>query len=235
MSVQSAPYPRIAVCHMCRCVSIMPGMTMPPDASISAVPSGTSSPGPTAAIVSPVTSTSAPVSTVCAASMVSTVALRNTTGRPGEKSAAVRSGAVMPGLRSARSAALRTSVRYPPTRREPDVKRGSAGRTGADPAGRVSDAAGPLVPGQMARACNHADLGAGQQGRGLLALRDRDRAALAEHEHRRRGDLLQAAAEPRLQVADDRAERALVAGQRDPQAVGHGRGGGGLGEVAGPQ
>ena len=31
---------------MCRCVSIMPGMTMPPAASISNVPSGTSRPGP---------------------------------------------------------------------------------------------------------------------------------------------------------------------------------------------
>ena len=61
----------------------MPGMTMPPAASISAVPSGTSRPGPTAAIRSPVTSTSALVRTVCASSIVSTVAFRNTTGWPG--------------------------------------------------------------------------------------------------------------------------------------------------------
>src|SRR5581483_559656 len=72
---------------MCRCVSIMPGMTMPPEASISRVPSGTASAGPTAAIRSPVTSTSAPVSTWCASSIVSTVAFRNTTGRPGARSA----------------------------------------------------------------------------------------------------------------------------------------------------
>ena len=32
--------PRIAVCHMCRWVSIIPGITMPPDASTSRVPSG---------------------------------------------------------------------------------------------------------------------------------------------------------------------------------------------------
>ena len=80
MSVQSAPYPRMAVCHMCRWVSIMPGMTMPPVASISAVPSGTSRFGPTAAIRSPATSTSASLRTVCASSIVSTVAFRNTTG-----------------------------------------------------------------------------------------------------------------------------------------------------------
>ena len=80
MSVQSAPYPRMAVCHMCRWVSIMPGMTIPPVASISAVPSGTSRFGPTAAMRSPSVSTSAPVRTVRESSMVSTVAFRNTTG-----------------------------------------------------------------------------------------------------------------------------------------------------------
>ena len=44
--VQSAPYPRMAVCHMCRWVSIMPGITMPSEASISTVPSGTVEPRP---------------------------------------------------------------------------------------------------------------------------------------------------------------------------------------------
>ena len=48
---------------MCRCVSIMPGITMPPEASISTVPSGTSRPGPTAAMRSPTTRTSASRST----------------------------------------------------------------------------------------------------------------------------------------------------------------------------
>jgi hypothetical protein len=43
---------------MCRCVSTIPGMTMPFAASISTVPSGTSSRGPIAAIRSPTTSTS---------------------------------------------------------------------------------------------------------------------------------------------------------------------------------
>ena len=63
---------------MCRCVSIIPGITMPPVASISVVPSGTSRCGPTASIRSPLTSTSPPWCTVCASSMVSTVAFRNT-------------------------------------------------------------------------------------------------------------------------------------------------------------
>src|SRR5690349_18117017 len=67
---------------MCRCVSIIPGITMPPLASISSVPSGTSRWGPTAAIVSPVTRTSAAARTVCASSMVSTVPPRRTTGWP---------------------------------------------------------------------------------------------------------------------------------------------------------
>src|SRR2546421_632122 len=71
---------------MCRCVSIIPGITMPPLASTSSVPSGTSRRGPTAAIRSPVTSTSAPVRTVCASSMVSTVPPRSTTGRPAASS-----------------------------------------------------------------------------------------------------------------------------------------------------
>jgi hypothetical protein len=71
---------------MCRCVSIMPGSTMPPAASISTVPAGTSSAGPTAAIRSPSTSTSAPSSTRCASSIGSTVPPRRTTGRPVAKS-----------------------------------------------------------------------------------------------------------------------------------------------------
>ena len=79
----------MAVCHMCRWVSIMPGMTMPPVASISAVPSGTCRFGPTAAIRSSVTSTSASARIRCPSSMVSTVALRKTSGRPATRSAAV--------------------------------------------------------------------------------------------------------------------------------------------------
>jgi hypothetical protein len=65
---------------MCRWVSIMPGITMPPDASISTVPAGTSSAGPTAEIRSSTTSTSAPCSTCPASSMASTVPPRRTTG-----------------------------------------------------------------------------------------------------------------------------------------------------------
>ena len=42
---------------------VMPGITMPPAASISAVPSGTDRAGPTASMRSPVTRTSAPVRT----------------------------------------------------------------------------------------------------------------------------------------------------------------------------
>ena len=58
----------------------MPGITMPPVASISSVPSGgTSRPTPTAAIRSPTTSTSASVSTRWRSSMVSTVPWRRTT------------------------------------------------------------------------------------------------------------------------------------------------------------
>src|SRR4051812_1498613 len=67
---------------MCRWVSIIPGITIPPLASISCVPGGTSSRGPTASIRSPTTRTSASVSTVDEASMVRTVPPRNTSGRP---------------------------------------------------------------------------------------------------------------------------------------------------------
>src|SRR4051794_3560494 len=67
---------------MCRWVSIIPGITIPPRASISVVPSGTSRCGPTAAIRSSTTSTSASVRTVCELSMVRTVPPRSTTGRP---------------------------------------------------------------------------------------------------------------------------------------------------------
>src|SRR4051794_33777781 len=68
---------------MCRCVSIMPGMTMPPEASISNVPSGTSRSGPTASMRSPTTSTSPGSCRVWASSRVSTVPRRKTIGRPG--------------------------------------------------------------------------------------------------------------------------------------------------------
>src|SRR4051794_20731875 len=68
---------------MWRCVSIMPGMTMPPEASISSAPSGTSSPGPTASMRSPTTSTSPSSTTSWASFIVSTVPPRNTIGRPG--------------------------------------------------------------------------------------------------------------------------------------------------------
>src|SRR5215217_3708563 len=69
----------MAVCHMCRCVSIMPGMTIPPDASISRVPSGTCRFGPISAMRSPVTSTSVSGSTRWVASTVSTVPPLSTT------------------------------------------------------------------------------------------------------------------------------------------------------------
>src|SRR3954452_14476010 len=68
---------------MCRCVSIMPGMTMPPEASISSAPSGASSPGPTASMRSPTTSTSASRCISWASFIVRTVPRRNTIGRPG--------------------------------------------------------------------------------------------------------------------------------------------------------
>src|SRR3954447_4693172 len=67
---------------MCRWVSIMPGITMPPVASISWVPSGTWRRLPTSAMRSSTTSTSASVSTVEASSIVRTVPPRNTSGRP---------------------------------------------------------------------------------------------------------------------------------------------------------
>src|SRR3954463_762924 len=68
---------------MCRCVSIMPGITMPCAASISNDPSGTSRPGPTASMRSPTTRTSASSRSSCASFMVSTVPPRKTIGRPG--------------------------------------------------------------------------------------------------------------------------------------------------------
>src|SRR5580693_1189254 len=77
---------------MCRWVSIIPGITMPPLASISAVPSGTARRDPTAAIRSPATSTSASNRTVCASSIVSTVPPRSTTGRRSDQDAATSSG-----------------------------------------------------------------------------------------------------------------------------------------------
>src|SRR5215472_9863373 len=89
---------------MCRCVSIIPGITIPPLASISSAPSGACRRGPTAAILSPVTSTSASVRTVWASSMVSTVPPRSTTGRP----AATSSGFVI----ETSGYFLRTYVRY---------------------------------------------------------------------------------------------------------------------------
>src|SRR5829696_650353 len=68
---------------MCRCVSIIPGITMPPEASISCAPSGASRPGPTPAILSSTTSTSLSCRTSWASFIVSTVPRRRTTGRPG--------------------------------------------------------------------------------------------------------------------------------------------------------
>src|SRR6266496_404362 len=70
----------MAVCHMCRCVSIMPGMTMPPRASISMAPSGAVTFCPTSAILSSITSTSVSVSTDRASSIGSTVPPRKSTG-----------------------------------------------------------------------------------------------------------------------------------------------------------
>ena len=60
----------------------MPGMTMPSLASTSSAPSGAERSCPTSAIRLPTTSTSPPVSTSCRSSIVSTVAPRNSTGRP---------------------------------------------------------------------------------------------------------------------------------------------------------
>src|SRR4051812_28415687 len=68
---------------MCRWVSIMPGMTMPSEASISKVCSGTSSAGPTPAMRPSTARTSASWRTSCASFIVSTVPRRRTTGRPG--------------------------------------------------------------------------------------------------------------------------------------------------------
>src|SRR3954451_21751110 len=67
---------------MCRWVSTIPGITMPSEASISRVPSGTSRDWPTAAIKPSTTSTSPPGSTVWASSMVTTVPPRKTIGAP---------------------------------------------------------------------------------------------------------------------------------------------------------
>src|SRR5919109_2193477 len=68
---------------MWRCVSTMPGMTMPPDASISNAPSGASRPGPTPAMRSSITRTSVPSRTSWSSFIVSTLPRRRTTGRPG--------------------------------------------------------------------------------------------------------------------------------------------------------
>src|SRR3954469_21423025 len=65
---------------MCRCVSIMPGITMPLRASISLAPSGLSRLGPTFSIRSPITRTSASCNTSWASFMVSTVPPRSTIG-----------------------------------------------------------------------------------------------------------------------------------------------------------
>src|SRR4051812_17636942 len=67
---------------MCRCVSIIPGITRPPEASISNVPSGTSRPGPTASIRWPTTRTSVSARTDRPGSMGRTVPPRKTIGRP---------------------------------------------------------------------------------------------------------------------------------------------------------
>src|SRR3954469_2120839 len=67
---------------MCRCVSIIPGITTPPVASTTCVPSGVSRSCPTAAIRSPTTRTSPPSRIVCESSIVSTVPPRSSTGRP---------------------------------------------------------------------------------------------------------------------------------------------------------
>jgi hypothetical protein len=69
----------IAIAVWCRCVSIMPGITIPPIASISSAPGGASSPTPIASTRSPTTSTSVPVSTLRPTSIGSTVPCRSTT------------------------------------------------------------------------------------------------------------------------------------------------------------
>src|SRR3954470_17715406 len=65
---------------MCRCVSIMPGITMPLVASMIFASAGASRLGPTFSIRSPITSTSASRSTSWASFMVSTVPPRSTIG-----------------------------------------------------------------------------------------------------------------------------------------------------------
>src|SRR5689334_21191327 len=65
---------------MCRCVSIMPGITMPLLASMVLTPSGVCRLGPTASILPSMTRTSASCSTSWAAFMVSTVPPRSTIG-----------------------------------------------------------------------------------------------------------------------------------------------------------
>ena len=61
----------------------MPGIRIPPAASMTAASGGTASDRPTAWMRSPATSTSPSSMTPAAGSTVSTVAPRNTTGRPG--------------------------------------------------------------------------------------------------------------------------------------------------------
>src|SRR5690606_21558765 len=72
----------MAVCHMCRWVAIIPGMTMPPVASISAAPSGASRSGPTAVSVPPATRTSARSRTSRPSPPGATIPPRSTKGRP---------------------------------------------------------------------------------------------------------------------------------------------------------
>src|SRR6185312_11483055 len=135
---------------MCRCVSIIPGITMPPLASISSAPSGASSRGPTAAILSPVTSTFASARMVWASSMVSTVPPRNTTGRP----AATSSGFAI----EASASSLRTSVRYTTVRHNHCHCRPAAVRLSSHPrvAGLDSHFRGPrLVRTLIMDGCPH--------------------------------------------------------------------------------
>src|SRR5580658_8436221 len=147
----------MAVCHMCRWVSIMPGMRMPPAASISAVPSGTARFGPTAAMRSPLTRTSAPSRTWWASSRVKTVAFRNTTDRPGARSAAVRLDvAVMnPPVRAALSRLLREPADDRLAERQALATHGFDGTAeiGVEPEGREDQdehAADPVSPGGRA-------------------------------------------------------------------------------------
>src|ERR1035438_7705972 len=80
-------------CHMCRWVSIMPGMRIPLLASITTASSGAVMWRPTSAIVSPTTRTSPP-SMMPAPSIVKTVPPRNTIGRPGSGAALGLSGLI---------------------------------------------------------------------------------------------------------------------------------------------